>query len=108
MEIPKEKVEIEDPNNAMPTEILTTSIYLSQNKQHSWKRKDVAMILVGLFIEDIQMFTIRNPDENLVTLISAMVKLDFDKSGSMSSYLKGRSLWCASTCSEALITPTKE
>lgn len=66
------------------------------------------MILVGLFIEDIQMFTIRNPDENLVTLISAMVKLDFDKSGTMSSYLKGRSLWCASTCSEALITPTKE
>ena len=108
MEIPKKKSEEEDPENVVPTEILTTSIYLSKNAQHGWKRKDVAMILVGLFIEDLQMFTIRNPDEDLVALISAIVKLDFGKSGSMSSYLKGRSLWCASTCSEALITPTKE
>ena len=30
--------------------------YRSQNKSHPWKRKDVAMILLGIFIEDIQMY----------------------------------------------------
>ena len=27
--------------------------YRSQNKSHPWKRKEVAMILLGIFIEDI-------------------------------------------------------
>jgi hypothetical protein len=34
--------------------------YMSKNKNHAWKRRDVAMILMGLFIEDIQMYCIRN------------------------------------------------
>ena len=34
--------------------------YMSTNAKHPWKRKDVAMILLGLFIEDIQMYCLRN------------------------------------------------
>jgi hypothetical protein len=56
------------------------------------------MILMGIFIEDIQMYCLRNPTVNLTKLMEDIVHLESKK-------LKGRILWCASTCSEALIFP---
>jgi hypothetical protein len=76
---------------------------MSPNPNHSWKRRDVAMILMGIFIEDIQMYCLRNPQFNLTKLIEEIVS-----NGVMNTYLKGRTLWCASTCSEALIFPDEE
>lgn len=56
------------------------------------------MILMGLFVEDIQMYCLRNPTVNLTKIMEEIVHLESKK-------LKGRILWCASTCSEALIFP---
>lgn len=74
---------------------------------HVYKRMDVGLILLGLFIEDIQMYTIRNPDLSLSDLIQTIINLDLQNSKSLSTYLMGRSLWCYTTCSETLFTPSE-
>jgi hypothetical protein len=40
-----------------------------------WKRVDVAMLLLGIFNEDIQMFCIRNPNYNIVDFIPGFMEL---------------------------------
>jgi hypothetical protein len=52
------------------------------------------------------MYCVRNPETNLTELIDSVVSVEF--SGKMAAYLKGRSLWCASTCSESLIVPNEQ
>jgi len=54
------------------------------------------------------MYVLRNPDLDLTEMISSIVKIDFQNANNMRSYLIGRALWCASTCSEALITPDEK
>lgn len=78
---------------------------MSKNQNHMWKRKDVAMILTGLFIEDIQMYCMRNPQYDLTQILENIVSIDFTKAGKMGPYLKGRALWCVQTCSEGLLMP---
>lgn len=86
---------------------VSEEVYSSTNANNVWKRQDVGMQLLGLFIEDIQMFCIRNPQVKIADLIDRVVKVEF-KANKMGSYLKGRSLWCASTCSESLISPDEQ
>lgn len=77
--------------------------YYSNHKLHMWKRKDVAMILLGLFIEDVAMFLVRNPKISLTQLIEEIINTNFTESLQMSPYLKGRALWCTSNYSESLL-----
>lgn len=35
--------------------------YFSKNKKHLWKLREVALLLLGSFAEDISMFRIRHP-----------------------------------------------
>lgn len=35
--------------------------YTSKNKKHIWKKKEVALYLIGNFVEDISMYRQRNP-----------------------------------------------
>lgn len=53
------------------------------------------MFLIGNFAEDISMFRQRNPSYNLKILIEEIMKTNFEKC-MMKSYLKGRTLQCAS------------
>ena len=76
-------------------------VYVSQNPNHAWKRQDVAMILLGLFIEDIQMYSIRHPEANIPQIVDQVTKVDFNHKHA--SYLRGRCLWCAQSCIEALL-----
>lgn len=77
--------------------------YTSQNENHVYKKMDVGMILFGLFIEDIQMYSIRHPEVSISKFIESISQLDFSSSINLSSYLRGRSLWCFTTCSETFI-----
>lgn len=43
--------------------------YSSTNKKHYWKKKEVALFLIGSFAEDISMFRLRNPRYNLKALV---------------------------------------
>ncbi len=76
--------------------------YSSLNGLHFWKKREVALNLIGSFAEDISMFRLRNPEYNLKALIEQMMKTDFTKAKSMSSYLKGRTLWCAANVVEII------
>lgn len=40
---------------------LLDNVYISTNRKHQWKRREVALFLIGNFAEDISMFRIRNP-----------------------------------------------
>ena len=77
--------------------------YISDNSNHEWKRIDVAMLLLGIFNEDIQMFCLRNPTYNLVDFIQAIISVEPSGSKHMQRIIKGRMLWCASACSECLL-----
>jgi hypothetical protein len=68
--------------------------YSSSHKKHYWKKREVALFLVGNFAEDISMYRQRNPKYNLRILIEEMMKTNFEKA-QMKSYLKGRTLQCA-------------
>jgi hypothetical protein len=43
--------------------------YSSTNKKHFWKKREVALYLIGSFAEDISMFRMRNPKYNLKGLV---------------------------------------
>ena len=75
--------------------------YSSKNPKHFWKKREVALFLVGSFAEDISMYRMRNPSFSLQTLVDNMMKTDFEKA-MLQSYLKGRTLWCAAQLAEIL------
>lgn len=107
----EQKVSIQSQKSSTEAEInadFCKFSYTSANKNHSWKKRDVAMILLGIFIEDIQMYCMRNPSFNLTEFIDEIVSIDFKESAQIKTYLKGRTLWCASTCSESLIFPDEK
>ena len=68
--------------------------YNSTNKKHFWKKREVALYIVGSFWQDIQNYRVRHPDFNLQELVENLFQTDFKKA-LLRSYLKGRSLWCA-------------
>lgn len=61
----------------------------------------MALFLIGSFAEDISMFRQRNPSYNLRILIEEIMKTDFSKC-MMKSYLKGRTLQCATQLAEIM------
>ncbi len=89
-----------DSTEQSQTPNLLENVYISSNKKHHWKRREVALFLIGNFAEDISMFRIRNPQYNLRLLINeALVdgpELFESKKVSLKTYLRGRTLWCAS------------
>jgi len=69
--------------------------YTSQHPQHQFKRREVALYLLGSFSEDISMFRVRNPEYNFKALVNeALTEGDYE-AARIKSYLKGRVLWCA-------------
>ena len=75
--------------------------YSSSNKKHFWKKREVALFLVGNFAEDISMYRIRNPQFDIKNLVSNILKTNFEKA-LLKTYLKGRTLWCASQLAEII------
>lgn len=77
--------------------MLAELVYISKNKKNPVKRREVAILLLGTFVEDVSMYLIRNPVyEMLQTLFDELLKTDFSKMGkSLRSLLIGRTLWCA-------------
>ena len=75
--------------------------YSSKNPKHFWKKREVALFLVGSFAEDISMYRLRNPEFNLHDLVQNIMKTNFDKA-LLKAYLKGRTLWCAAQLAEIM------
>lgn len=92
-------------SNSQATSVEEVNIYeftySSTHKKHSWKKREVALFLVGNFAEDISMYRQRNPSYNLKNLIESIISIDFSKA-LMRSYMEGRTLWCASQFAEII------
>ena len=68
----------------------------------------MAIILLGLFIEDVHMFCLRNPSFNLTKIIDEIVQIKFKEAKELAPYIKGRALWCAATCADTLTMPNEQ
>lgn len=76
--------------------------YTSVNPKHQWKRREVALYLIGNFADDISMFRIRNPQYSLKKLVEeALVNGNYENA-KLKSFLKGRTLWCATQLVEIM------
>jgi len=64
--------------------------YVSSNKKHLDKRREVALYLLGSFAEDLSMYKIRNPDQfDLHTVVEGLILLP-DAAQKLKSLLRGR------------------
>ena len=77
--------------------LLEELIYVSKHPKNVWKRREVAILIMGTFMEDISMYMIRNPKFDLLEgLFGEILETNFDKvPKSLRGCLIGRSIWCA-------------
>ena len=59
--------------------LLEELIYISKHPKNIWKRREVAILILGTFVEDISMFMIRNPKFDLLEgLFGEILETDFN------------------------------
>lgn len=75
VEAEKSKVEEEEEGgeNQDFQKMLQELVYVSQHKKHQAKRREVGMLLIGQFADDISMYAIRNEKFYLMTLVGNIV-----------------------------------
>jgi len=82
------------------TAMIKTSHFEGEHDDHVWKKREIGLLLMGSFAEDIVDFLIRTtPDYNVLSLIEKLIG-DFD--ANTNPILKGRALWCATQFSEVV------
>ena len=79
-------------------------LYQSEKTSYVWKKREVALYLMGSFSEDISMFRQRHPEQTLQGLLDSVLKVE-DMSKELKNikfryYMKGRVLWTANQLSE--------
>ena len=62
------KEEVDD-ETAEFKKFLEELVYISKHPKNIWKRREVAILLIGIFVEDISMYMIRHPHFNLLETI---------------------------------------
>ena len=68
-------------------------MYVSQHPKHSWKRREVGMLLIGQFADDISMYAMRNDKFYLMTLVNNILSPELPEgkiSKNLKSLLTGR------------------
>ena len=74
--------------------LLREHVYISAHPNNEWKRRELAILLIGSFIKDISAFLIRNPIYDLLqNLFDEMILCDFTPAPPLlRSLLVGRAL----------------
>ena len=57
--------------------MLNEMAYVSQHPKHAWKRREVGMLLIGQFADDISMYAVRNDKFYLMTLVGNILSPEF-------------------------------
>jgi hypothetical protein len=72
-------------------------VYISPHKKNAWKRREVGILLIGTFVEDISMYMTRNPDyAMLLKIFQELNATQFKEAPlSLKSLLVGRTHQCA-------------
>jgi len=94
--------EEEDEDVAEFKAILEELIYISNHPKNIWKRREVSLLLLGIFVEDISMYMIRHPHYNLLeNLFAEIMMTDYKLAPkSLRSCLIGRSLWACNSIAD--------
>lgn len=89
--------------------MLSELTYQSKNPKQALKQREVGMLLLGRFCDDISMYAMRNPSFNLMTLVGTVLSLSTDskKFKTFQSLLLGR-MFSASTQIADLIDARSE
>lgn len=53
--------------------MLQELVYVSKHPQNAWKRREVAIMLIGQYQDDISMYAMKNQKYNLLTLLTSIV-----------------------------------
>lgn len=96
----------EKPEEESKTDFETVNVmeysYDSKNPKHKWKKREVGLLVMGLFAEDISMFkTRKGSDFNIDNVFEHVILSDLSNA-LIAPFIKGRSLWCAAQMSEML------
>lgn len=86
-------------------QLLSEHIYTSSNIRHPFKTTEAGLLLLGIFAEDIAMYTIRsNPDFSLQIILEDVAKSNFTEISykSLRNLCIGRSLWSAEKMVDAM------
>jgi hypothetical protein len=85
--------------------LLSELTYISDHPKHQWKRREAALLLVSIFVEDIAMYMTRNMEQfNMLSMFCPqLLKADFKEYRkqfpSLVSCLIGRQLQaCVAVC----------
>ena len=46
--------------------LLEELIYISTHPKNVWKRREVAILMISAFVEDVSMYMTRNPDYEML------------------------------------------
>jgi hypothetical protein len=52
---------------------------MSKHPKHPWKRREVGMLLISVFAEDISMYILRSPLFSFMTLIENILDPDLTR-----------------------------
>lgn len=59
--------------------LLAEMTYVSRNAKNTMKRREVAILLLGNFVDDISMYMTRHPDyDSLLALFNQILETEFD------------------------------
>ena len=62
--------------------------YVSSNKKHPWKRREVGMLLIGQFSDDISMYALRNDKFYFMTLVGNILSPEIPPNAKITSLLR--------------------
>lgn len=89
------------------TELIKTSSFNVSTDSHKWKKREVGLMVLGSFSEDIIMFQARtNENFDLKSLIENIAN-DLQVEGSL-AVLRGRAFWCLSKFGDVIAMKDKE
>lgn len=61
---------------------------MSQHPKHQWKRREVGMLLIGQFADDISMYAIRNEKFYLMTLVGNILQPELPQTPKITKNLR--------------------
>ena len=76
--------------------------YMSSHADGEHKRRDVAILLMSLFVEDVQMYGNRNELDMVRIIKTVLEKTSIRPEGHMGYMLDGRTLWFFTSAIECL------
>ncbi|EGR32294.1 hypothetical protein IMG5_089160 [Ichthyophthirius multifiliis] len=101
------EIKLNDFNNEKLMEFVKTSNFDCGLDEHAWKKKEIGLLLLGNFSDDIIDFQYKHSSSfNINTLIKNLI-VDIDNQNTI-SILVAKSIWCVSRFSEIIASKNNE